>query len=298
MKTGIFNRSKITTFVQLNPFFVQNHLYKKIVEEALFEDLGMGDITTNSIFDASQTATGTFRAKGAGVIAGLDVLKTVYSFFDGDVHVEFLVQDGGLVTNQQVIAEVKGPIASLLSGERVILNLLQHMSGIATSTRELVRLLDDSSIAVVDTRKTLPGLRGLQKYAVTCGGGKNHRFRLDDGAMIKDNHIKAAGSITKAVELIRAKAGHMVSIEVETETKAQVLEAVEAGADVIMLDNRSPEEVRELAKLIPENVVVEVSGGINPANIARYRGCGADIISVGWITHSVKALDISFNLNN
>lgn len=298
MKTGIFNRSKITTFVQLNPFFVQNHLYKKIVEEALFEDLGMGDITTNSIFDASQTATGTFRAKGAGVIAGLDVLKTVYSFFDGDVHVEFLVQDGGLVTNQQVIAEVKGPVASLLSGERVILNLLQHMSGIATSTRELVRLLDDSSIAVVDTRKTLPGLRGLQKYAVTCGGGKNHRFRLDDGAMIKDNHIKAAGSITKAVELIRAKAGHMVSIEVETETKAQVLEAVEAGADVIMLDNRSPEEVRELAKLIPENVVVEVSGGINPANIARYRGCGADIISVGWITHSVKALDISFNLNN
>ena len=298
MKTGIFNRSKITTFVQLNPFFVQNHLYKKIVEEALFEDLGMGDITTNSIFDASQTATGTFRAKGAGVIAGLDVLKTVYSFFDGDVHVEFLVQDGGLVTNQQVIAEVKGPVASLLSGERVVLNLLQHMSGIATSTRELVRLLDDSSIAVVDTRKTLPGLRGLQKYAVTCGGGKNHRFRLDDGAMIKDNHIKAAGSITKAVELIRAKAGHMVSIEVETETKAQVLEAVEAGADVIMLDNRSPEEIRELAKLIPENVVVEVSGGINPANIARYRGCGADIISVGWITHSVKALDISFNLNN
>lgn len=298
MKTGIFSRSKITTFVQLNPFFVQNHLFKKIVEEALFEDLGMGDITTNSIFDASQTATGTFRAKGAGVIAGLDVLKTVYSFFDGDVHVEFLVQDGGLVTNQHVIAEVKGPVASLLSGERVILNLLQHMSGIATSTRELVRLLDDSSIAVVDTRKTLPGLRGLQKYAVTCGGGKNHRFRLDDGAMIKDNHIKAAGSITKAVELIRAKAGHMVSIEVETETKAQVLEAVEAGADVIMLDNRSPEEVRELAKLIPENVVVEVSGGINPANIARYRGCGADIISVGWITHSVKALDISFNLNN
>lgn len=298
MKTGIFNRSKITTFVQLNPFFVHNHLFKKIVEEALFEDLGMGDITTNSIFDASQTATGTFRAKDAGVIAGLDVLKTVYSFFDGDVHVEFLVQDGGLVTNQHVIAEVKGPVASLLSGERVILNLLQHMSGIATSTQELVRLLDDSSIAVVDTRKTLPGLRGLQKYAVTCGGGKNHRFRLDDGAMIKDNHIKAAGSITKAVELIRAKAGHMVSIEVETETKAQVLEAVEAGADVIMLDNRSPEEVHEFAELIPEHVVIEVSGGINPANIARYRGCGADIISVGWITHSVKALDISFNLNN
>ncbi len=298
MKTGIFSSSKITTFVQLNPIFVYNHLYKKIVEDALFEDLGMGDITTNSIFDVSQIAKGTFRAKAAGVIAGLEVLETVYAFFDGDVSIELLVNDGGIVTDQQIVAEVEGPVTTLLSGERVILNILQHMSGIATSTRELVRLLADPTIAVVDTRKTLPGLRGLQKYAVTCGGGKNHRFRLDDGAMIKDNHIKAAGSITNAMEQIRAKAGHMVSIEVETETKAQVLEAVEAGADVIMLDNRSPEEVRELTSSIPDHITVEVSGGINPTNITSYQGCGADIISVGWITHSVKALDISFNLNN
>ena len=171
------------------------------------------------------------------------------------------------------------------------------MSGIATSTRELVDLLDDDSIAVVDTRKTLPGLRSLQKFAVTCGGGKNHRFRLDDGAMVKDNHIKAAGSISKAVKMIREKAGHMVRIEVETESEAQVLEAVAANADVIMLDNRSPEEVKELVSLIPNHIISEVSGGITPANIATYRGCGANIISVGWITHSVKALDISFNLD-
>ncbi|MCR9131020.1 MAG: carboxylating nicotinate-nucleotide diphosphorylase [bacterium] len=297
MKTGIFNGSKITTFVQLNPFFVHNHLYKKIVENALLEDLGMGDITTNSIFDSSQIAKGSFRAKAPGVIAGLEVLNTVYSFFDSDVRIDFSVNDGGLVTNQQIIAEVEGPVTTLLSGERVVLNILQHMSGIATSTRELVRLLNDPTIAVVDTRKTLPGLCGLQKYAVTCGGGKNHRFRLDDGAMIKDNHIKAAGSITKAIQQIRAKAGHMVSIEVETENKAQVLEAIEAGADVIMLDNRSPEEVREFVKIIPDHITVEISGGINPSNIASYKGCGADIISVGWITHSVKALDISFNLS-
>ena len=174
---------------------------------------------------------------------------------------------------------------------------MQHLSGIATSTAEVVGLLDDELITITDTRKTLPGLRALQKYAVTCGGGKNHRFRLDDGVMIKDNHIKAAGSITKAVELVRENIGHMVKIEVETESKEQVLEAVKAGVDVIMLDNRTPEEVKKLVKLIPEEILVEVSGGINPNNIKGYKGCGANVISLGWLTHSVKALDISFNLN-
>lgn len=273
------------------------HLFKQIVEKALLEDLGMGDLTTNAIFSDEDHAKGQFLSKAPGVLAGMEVLDMVYTYFGNYVSVNLLKQDGGQITTGEIIAEVEGPVSSLLSGERVILNILQHMSGIATSTNELVRLLDDPSIAVVDTRKTLPGLRGLQKYAVTCGGGKNHRFRLDDGVMIKDNHIKAAGSITTAVKLAKKHAGHMVSIEVETETKEQVLEAVEAGANVIMLDNRSPEEIRELATIIPDHIVIEVSGGINPTNIARYRGCGADIISVGWITHSVKALDISFNLN-
>lgn len=193
---------------------------------------------------------------------------------------------------------MEGPTQVLLSAERVILNLMQHLSGIATSTAEVIRLLDDPTIEIVDTRKTLPGLRALQKYAVTCGDGKNHRFRLDDGVMIKDNHIKAAGSITKAVELVRSNIGHMVKIEVETESKEQVLEAVEAKADVIMLDNRTPEEVKELVKLIPDEILIEVSGGITPNSISSFKGCGADVISLGWLTHSVKALDISFNLNN
>jgi nicotinate-nucleotide pyrophosphorylase (carboxylating) len=276
---------------------VPKHLFKQIVEKALLEDLGMGDITTNAIFSDSEVAKGQFFCKAAGVLAGMDVFEEVYSFFGTDVTINLLKKDGAQVTKGEIIAEVEGPVTSLLSGERVILNILQHMSGIATSTNELVKLLDDSSIDIVDTRKTLPGLRGLQKYAVKCGGGQNHRFRLDDGVMIKDNHIKAAGGITQAVELAKKHAGHMVSIEVETESKEQVLEAVEAGANVIMLDNRTPQQIRELVEIIPDHVVTEVSGGINPSNIARYRGCGADIISVGWITHSVKALDISFNLN-
>lgn len=273
------------------------HLFKHIIEKELIEDLGMGDLTTHSIFTSTDRAKGTFTSKASGIIAGMAAIELTYSFFGTDVTIKSQKKDGDHVQIGEVIAEVEGPVISLLSGERVILNMLQHLSGIATSTSELVQLLDDPSIAIVDTRKTLPGLRGLQKYAVKCGGGRNHRFRLDDGIMIKDNHIKAAGSITKAVELAKGNTGHMVSIEVETETKEQVLEAVKAGAHVIMLDNRSPEEIRELIEIIPDDIVVEVSGGINPKNIADFKGCGADVISVGWITHSVKALDISFNLN-
>lgn len=272
-------------------------MFNQVVENALNEDLGMGDITTNSIFSEKDFASGTFRSKADGVLAGMGVMEVVYAHFAVSVAIKQTKKDGDLVTKGEIIAEVEGPVINLLSGERVILNILQHLSGIATSTNELVTLLNDPSISIVDTRKTLPGLRGLQKYAVTCGGGKNHRFRLDDGVMIKDNHIKAAGSISKAVEIVRKKAGHMVSIEVETESKEQVHEAIEAKVDVIMLDNRRPEEIRELTAIIPDHITTEVSGGINPDNIANYKGCGADIISVGWITHSVKSLDISFNLN-
>ena len=275
-----------------------NHLYlRKIVEEALLEDLGMGDLTTQTIFDAGEFASGSFKAKKPGTLAGLSVLETVYSRFSKNVSITLHKKDGDNVEAGELVAEVEGPVHALLSGERVILNILQHMSGIATATQEVVDLLNDDSIMIPDTRKTLPGLRALQKYAVTCGGGKNHRFRLDDGVMIKDNHIKAAGSISKAVEKARNAIGHMVKIEVETETKEQVLEAVQAGADVIMLDNRSPEQVKEWVELVPDGIITEVSGGITPDNIAGYKGCGADVISLGWLTHSVKALDISFNLD-
>ncbi len=270
---------------------------KELLESALSEDIGMGDLTTNAIFSSRDTAQGTFIAKANGVLAGLDIIGSTYSLFEQKPSVHLFKQDGEHVAKGQVIAEVEGSTQTLLTAERVILNLVQHLSGIATATHQVVSVLDDNSITVVDTRKTLPGLRSLQKYAVTCGGGKNHRFRLDDGVMIKDNHIKAAGSITKAVEKVRAEIGHMVKVEVETENKEQVLEAIGAGADVIMLDNRTPEQVKEFVSIIPDGIVVEVSGGITPENINSYKGCGADVISLGWLTHSVKALDISFNLD-
>ena len=271
---------------------------KEIIERALREDIGMGDLTSSSVFDSHQVSKGAFTAKANGVIAGLECIQIAYNFLGENVSIHLDKKDGDNISEKEVVATVEGPIHILLTAERVILNLMQHLSGIATSTAEVIRLLDDPTINIVDTRKTLPGLRAIQKYAVTCGGGKNHRFRLDDGVMIKDNHIKAAGSITKAVELVRSNIGHMVKIEVETETKEQVLEAVEANVDVIMLDNRTPEEIKELVKLIPDEIVVEVSGGITPNSISSFKDCGADVISLGWLTHSVKALDISFNLNN
>lgn len=267
-----------------------------LIKKALAEDIGMGDLSTSAIFTKNETASGMYTAKADGVLAGLEAIETGYRLLEASPQVTLFKKDGEPVKKGEKIAEVTAPIQALLTGERVILNIVQHLSGIATATRQCVEALDDASIQITDTRKTLPGLRALQKYAVRCGGGKNHRFRLDDGVMIKDNHIKAAGGITRAVELARNYAGHMVKIEVETESREQVLEAVAAGADVIMLDNRSPAEVKELIKLIPDGVIVEISGGITPQNIASYKGCGADIISLGWLTHSVKALDISFNL--
>ncbi|MBO1910976.1 carboxylating nicotinate-nucleotide diphosphorylase, partial [Microvirga sp. 3-52] len=194
------------------------------------------------------------------------------------------------------IAAVTGPIAHLLTGERVILNLMQRMSGIATVTNKCVEMLNDPAIQICDTRKTIPGLRMFDKYAVVCGGGKNHRQGLYDGVMIKDNHIAFAGSITKAVQRVREKIGHMVKIEVETETRQEVLEAVEAGADVIMFDNRTPKEVKAFGHDVPESIVTEASGGITLENLATYHGTGVNYISLGFLTHSVKALDISLQV--
>jgi len=269
---------------------------KEILRHAFSEDIGMGDLTSDSIFPQNQFGKGVYTAKADGVLAGLEIIELGYELLGEAANVSFHKNDGMPVKKGEKIAEVEAPVRELLSGERVILNLIQHLSGIATSTRLVIEKLGDSTITITDTRKTLPGLRALQKYAVRCGGGRNHRFRLDDGVMIKDNHIKAAGNIKSAIELVRSRVGHMVKIEVETENKQQVLEAVKAGVDVIMLDNRSPEEVKELMALMPDDILVEVSGGITPENISAYKGCGADVISLGWLTHSVKALDISFNL--
>ena len=271
---------------------------QKIISDALVEDIGMGDLTTNAIFSETKIGEGTFSAKANGVLSGLDCIALGFEMLGTTVEVDLLKKEGDFIKRGDSIANVRGNVRALLSAERVILNLLQHLSGIATATFDVIQVLDDPSISIVDTRKTLPGLRALQKHAVLCGGGKNHRFRLDDAVMIKDNHIKAAGNITTAIRLVRSKIGHTIKVEVETETKEQVLEAVEANADVIMLDNRNPQEVKRLCGLIPEHIIVEVSGGITPQNIATYKGCGAHIISLGWLTHSVKSLDISFNLKN
>ena len=271
---------------------------RELIRTSLKEDLGFGDLSSKYLFDDQNRVSGTFKTKATGVVAGLDVIALCYDILGGFMELELQKSDGDAVLEDATLATVKGPAGPLLKAERTILNLLQHMGGIATATKRAVEALDDPGIRICDTRKTLPGLRMIQKYAVRCGGGFNHRFRLDDGVMIKDNHIKAAGSITEAVRSVRKNVGLMVKVEVETETEKQVLEAVDAGADIIMFDNRTPDEVKKFSKLVPDHILTEVSGGITAETIGEYRGCGADYISLGYLTHSVRALDISFNLND
>ena len=273
----------------------KTHLHD-IIKATLKEDIGRGDLTSEIIFENGSNSRGQFIAKDNGIVCGLQIIDIVYRLLWKDIEVVLHKRDGDTITKGDIIADVNGNTRTLLTAERTILNIIQHMCGIASVTADTIKALDDDTIRVCDTRKTLPGLRMLQKYAVTCGGGFNHRYRLDDGVMIKDNHIKASGSISKAVKKTKDKLGHMVKVEVETETREQVLESIEAGADVIMFDNRSPEEVKEWTQIVPEGIITEVSGGITPETIAAYKGCGVDYISLGWLTHSVKALDISFNL--
>jgi nicotinate-nucleotide pyrophosphorylase (carboxylating) len=269
---------------------------KKKLEEFFLEDLGELDITSQTIFGADARGDAVIIAKEDGILAGVDVIATGYSLFEQRVDVSLKKQDGDMLKQGDIIAELEGPVATILSGERVILNLLQRMSGIATLTNKTVQLLQSNHTRICDTRKTTPGLRMFEKYAVRCGGGYNHRFGLYDGVMIKDNHIAFAGSILKAVKEVRAKTGHMVKIEVEIESEKQLLEAIEAGADVIMFDNRSPEEVAKFAELTPQHIVTEASGGIGMHNLADYRDTNVDYISLGMLTHSYKSLDISLNV--
>jgi nicotinate-nucleotide pyrophosphorylase (carboxylating) len=260
------------------------------------EDFGEQDITSMSLFRSNDIGEGTFVVKEDGVIAGLNVVREGYKLLHPEIDVTMLVRDGDTVRAGDDILTIRGPIQELLGGERVLLNLLQRMSGIATITNDAVQKLNSDHTRICDTRKTTPGLRMFEKYAVTCGGGYNHRFGLYDGVMIKDNHIAYTGSISAAVEKVRQRIGHMIKIEVETETKEQVIEAVEAGADVIMFDNRSPDEIIEWIPLVPNSIVTEASGGITVSNVHDYRTTMVDYISLGFITHSAKALDISFNI--
>lgn len=266
------------------------------LEQFFLEDIGDRDVSS-LIFGNSRYGEVHFIAKESGVFCGEDIIQTGYAVLDPELWCDMAVHDGETIDRGQTLATVRGPVASLLKGERVILNLVQRMSAIATKTRQAVETLGSGNTKICDTRKTTPGLRMLEKYAVRCGGGSNHRYGLYDGVMLKDNHIAFAGSIAGAVAAVREKVGHMVKVEVETETKEQVLEAVAAKADVIMFDNRTPEEIREWIRFVPEGIVTEASGGITMKNLATYRDTGVDYISLGFLTHSVSALDISAKVN-
>lgn len=269
---------------------------RKALESFFLEDIGERDVTSQLIFPDNLQAKGTFLVKDTGVFAGTDVIEQGFRLIDDRIQISFYKKDGDFVEKGDTLATVQGPIASLLTAERVILNVIQRMSGIATMTQRAVGALESDHTRICDTRKTMPGLRMFDKYAVVCGGGYNHRFGLYDGVMIKDNHIAFAGSITNAVTSVKEKLGHMVKVEVETETEEQVREAVAAGADIIMFDNRTPEEVREFSKIVPSAIVTEASGGITIENLSEYGKTGVDYISLGLLTHSTGALDISFNI--
>jgi len=274
---------------------------------ALNEDIGTGDITTDSCVPESETISGKLIAKETGIISGINVLNRVFSLLcdiknenslddiTQQVTINALVNDGDRVEKGDIIATIEGSARTILTGERTALNLLQHLSGIATKTAEAVSKVSGTKTKILDTRKTTPGLRALEKYAVTCGGGTNHRFNLADGVLIKDNHIKAAGSITNAVNQVRSNTppNRAPSIEVETENLTQVEEALNAGADIIMLDNMTPEMMTQAVKLIGGRALTEASGNMGEKDLKAIAETGVDYISIGALTHSVKALDIS-----
>ncbi len=268
----------------------------EIIKTAIREDIHYLDTTTDLMIPEDARSTARFMAKAEGVVCGLDVALRVFTLLDPTFHAKVLLPEGSRVKPGDIIAELEGSTRFLLKGERTALNLLQHMSGIATATARAVKLVEGTRASITDTRKTLPGLRALQKYAVTVGGGKNHRFNLSDGAMLKDNHIDAAGGIPQAVAAIRQKLGHMVKLEVETRNLAEVKQALEAGADVIMLDNMDCAAMAEAVRLVDGRALLEASGGITDDTLRAVAETGVDIISIGALTHSVKALDISMKI--
>ena len=267
-----------------------------IIKTALKEDINYIDTTSSLLIDKDKITDAYFISKADGVLCGIDVAKRVFELIDGSVSFTAHFRDGDRIKKGDIIAEMSGSTLSLLTGERTALNLIQHMSGIASATGRLVDLCKGTNASVTDTRKTLPGLRALQKYAVTCGGGKNHRFNLSDGAMLKDNHIDAGGGITATVNQLRSRLGHMVKIEVETRNLDEVREAVESGCEVIMLDNMDCDTMREAVKIVDGRALTEASGNVTEERIRAIAETGVDIISVGALTHSVEAFDISMRI--
>lgn len=269
----------------------------QIIKTALNEDINFLDITTDYLIEETSVSTADFLAKSDGILCGIDIALRVLKLLDSNIEFEKHKNDGDEIKKGDIIAQVRGNTRSILKGERTALNFVQHLSGVATATHKAVKLVEGTKAVIADTRKTLPGLRVLQKYAVVCGGGKNHRFNLSDAAMIKDNHIDACGGIARAVEKLREKAGHMVKIEVETRNLDEVREALKAGADVIMLDNMDCETMRQAVEIVGSRALVEASGGITDESLREVAETGVDIISIGALTHSVKALDISLKIS-
>lgn len=268
-----------------------------IIKKALAEDINYLDTATAYVIPEDAVTTAKFVSKAEGVLCGIDVAMRVFTLLDPDCRYTVYKKDGDKINKGDIIAVMEGRASMLLQGERTALNLLQHMSGIASATNECVEKVKGTDVSIADTRKTLPGLRALQKYAVTCGGGKNHRYNLSDCAMLKDNHIDAGGGITATVKKLREKIGHTVKIEVETRNMDEVKEAVSAGADIIMLDNMTADEMKEAVIYIDGRALTEASGNITAENIREKAASGIDIISMGALTHSVKAFDISMRID-
>ena len=265
----------------------------QLIRMALQEDITSEDVSTNAVMPTEVKGTVDLIAKEDGIIAGLDVYARVFQMLDEKTEIDFKCKDGDEVKKGELMATLTGDIRVLLSGERVALNYLQRMSGIATYTRQVAKLLEGSKVTLLDTRKTTPNCRVFEKYAVRVGGGCNHRYNLSDGVLLKDNHIGAAGSITKAIIMAKEYAPFVRKIEIEVETLEQVKEAVEAGADIIMLDNMTPEVMKQAVELIDGRAQTECSGNITKENIARIREIGVDFVSSGALTHSAPILDIS-----
>jgi len=288
------------TIVMFNPLDLM--MATDVVNRALNEDLGRGDITSRATVRSGVQARGSFIAKQDLVLAGLEIADLVFGWFDEYIQIESTGADGDEIKADRAFARVAGDAQMLLAAERTALNFLQRLSGVATITRKYVEAVAGTKAKIVDTRKTTPGLRLLEKYAVSVGGGSNHRLGLDDGVLIKDNHLAMAGSIAEAVRRARESTSHLHKIEVEVATLDQVKEALDAKADILLLDNLTPELVRQAAQIVSERerddrrTLLEASGGINLSNVREYAEAGVDLISIGALTHSAPAVDISFKI--
>jgi len=268
------------------------------IKAALLEDIGPGDNTSCYIISPEKQGEATVLAKENLILSGTRASKQVFASLDAEIRMKQYYEDGASVSSGEVILSIEGKLRPILAGERVALNFLQHLSGIASFTRKFVSAVEGFPVTIVDTRKTTPLWRSLEKEAVQHGGGKNHRFGLFDGILIKDNHIAAAGGVEQAVSLVKERVSHLLKIEIEVENLSDLHQAIEAGADVVLLDNMSPEEIKEAVSFSQGKVILEASGGINLQNIRQFASTGVDIISIGVLTHSAPAVDMSLEINS